>query len=179
MKELQLTRGQRRRLQRQLRQTRDARVHRRTLAILEYSQGRPIAQIARMLRVVRQSVYNWIQAYAQDHDPTALDEQERSGRPSVWTKNLRKRFRALLEQAPDQLGYFAVNWTVPLLQEEVERRTEQRVSEDTVRRELARLNYVWKRGRYVLDPDPQREKKTRPWSLGRALAAPERLAGGG
>lgn len=179
MKELQLTHWQRLQLRRQLQQTRDTRVHRRTLAVLEYSQGRPIARIAQMLGVVRQSVYNWIETYAQDYNPAALHEEERSGRPSVWTKRVRKRLQTLLGQSPDQLGYFAVNWTVPLLQEEVERRTGQSLSEDTVRRELERQNYVWKRGRYVLDPDPEREKKTLDLPLGRALAAPKRPAGGG
>lgn len=179
MSELQLTRGQRLRLQRQLHQTHDARVHRRTLAVLEYSQGRSVAQVARLLRVTRQSVYNWIDTYAQDHDPTALVDAERSGRPSWWTPNRRKRFRALLGRTPDQLGYFAVNWTVPLLQEEMERSTDQWLSEDTIHRELDRLGYVWKRGRYVRDPDPEEEKKTLDSPMGSVPAASERAARGG
>jgi transposase len=73
---------------------------------------------------------------------------------------LRALLPTLLGQTPDQLGYFAVNWTVPLLQEQIEHGTGQRLSEDTIRRELDRLGYAWKRGRYVLDPDPEREKKT-------------------
>lgn len=179
MNELHLTRWQRMRLQRQLHQTPDARVHRRTLAVLEYNQGRSIVGIARMLGVTRQSIYNWIDAYTQAHDPVALHDDERSGRPSLWTPKLQKRFLTLLGQMPDQLGYLAVNWTVPLLQEEMERSTDQWLSEDTIRRELERLDYVWKRGRYVLDPDPQREKKTLDSPVGPVPATAERSAGGG
>ena len=160
MTDLKLTRWQRLRLQRQLKETQDARVYQRTLAILEASRGRSIAQIAQMLGVTRQSVYNWIEAYAQAHDPGALLDESRSGRPSLWTEDLRGLLQTLFEHAPDQLGYFAVNWTVPRLQEEVEHRTGHRLSEDTIHRELDRLGYVWKRYRYVLDPDPEEEKKT-------------------
>jgi transposase len=179
MNELQLTPRQRRRLQRQFQQTDDARVCRRTLAILEYSQGRPIAEIARMMGVTRQSVYHWVDAYAQDHDPSALYDGERSGRPTRWTEQLQAQLQALMGQTPDQLGYFALNWTAPLLREHLERRPRQGLSEDTIRRELDRLGYVWKRSRYVLDPDPQREKKTLDLPVDPVLAGSERPAGGG
>ncbi|MCI0353932.1 MAG: helix-turn-helix domain-containing protein [Acidobacteria bacterium] len=179
MSERRLTPWQRTRLRRQLHQTRDARVLRRTLAVLEYSQGRSITAIARMLGRTRQSVYNWVDAYTQDHDPAALHDEDRAGRPSLWTEDLRAILQTLLGQAPDQWGYFAVNWTVPLLQEQIEHSTEQRLSEDTIHRELQRLGYVWKRGRYALDPDPEREKKTLDSPVGSRPAAPERRARGG
>ena len=159
MTSLRLTRWQRLRPQRQLRDNPDARVYRRTLAILQASRGQPITRIARMLGVTRQSVHNWVRAFAQAHDPSTLADAGRSGRPTLWTEDLRALLPALFAQAPDQRGYFAVNWTVPLLQEEIAHCTGQSLSEDTIRRELDRLGYVWKRGRYVLDPDPQRDKK--------------------
>ena len=66
---------------------------------------------------------------------------------------------------PDQLGYLAVNWTVPLLQDHLERACSTRFSDDTIRRALHHLGYVWKRYRYVLDEDPDLEKKTpHSWS---------------
>jgi transposase len=66
-----------------------------------------------------------------------------------------------LEQRPDELGCPGLNWTVPLLRDYLQRSSGQGLSDDTLRRELDRLGYVWKRSRYVLPPDPQREKKTR------------------
>ena len=168
------------RLQRQLKATSDPRTYRRTLALLEYSRGRPVTHIAQELGVTRQSVHNWIGAYTQTHDPGALADDDRSGRPSLWTEDLRALLRALLAQAPDQRGYFAVNWTVPLLREEIEHCTSQALSDDTIRRELDRLEYVWKRGRYALDPDPEREKKTAdpPARAGNpGVAAAQRLPG--
>lgn len=160
MSEHKLTRWQRLRLQRQLKQTQDARIYRRTLAVREYDRGEPIAQIAQRLGVTRQSVHNWIAAYTEEPDPDSLVDEPRSGRPSLWTEQTRSAFQTLLGQRPDQLGYFAVNWTVPLFQDALAQYTGQQLSADTVRRQLDRLGYVWKRARYVLDPDPQREKKT-------------------
>lgn len=160
MSERNLTRWQRQRLQRQLRRTPDARVYRRTLAILDYDRGESISPIARRLGISRQSVSNWIAAYAEAAQPERLVDDNRSGRPTLGTEDMRAVFQTLLEQTPDRLGYFAVNWTVPLFQDALAEYTSQRPSEDPIRRELDRLGYVWKRSRYLLDPDTEREKKT-------------------
>jgi hypothetical protein len=72
MSQLKLTSWQRRRLRRQLREATDVSLYRRTLAVLEFDHGRAAADIARMLGVTRQSVYNWIEAYSQGCDPSAL-----------------------------------------------------------------------------------------------------------
>jgi hypothetical protein len=53
MRELVLTRNQRFRLRQQLTHTRDAATYRRTLAILELDQGKPLAQVANSLGVKR------------------------------------------------------------------------------------------------------------------------------
>jgi transposase len=155
-----LTQAQRRRLRRQLQQTSDARVYRRTLALLEYDRGRCVTEIAVSLGVTCRSIYSWMAAYKRGHDPNALQDARRSGRPCLWTPRRQALLHALLETSPDQLGYWALNWTVPLLSEQIQRQTGKRFSEDTIRRELQRQRYVWKRFRYVLDPDPDQEKKT-------------------
>ena len=64
-----------------------------------------------------------------------------------------------------------MNWTVPLLREYLYDRTSLWLSEDTIRRRLQRLGYVWKRYRYVLPPDPEREKKKCAPSAVAVLAA--------
>jgi transposase len=177
MSQWKLTRWQRLCLQRQRKRTQDARIYRRILAILEYDRGEPIAHIARTLGVTRQSVHNWIAAYAEEPHPQTLADEARPGRPSLWTAEIRAVFQTLLAQNPDQLGYFAVNWTVPLFQDALVQYTGQRPSEDSVRQELDRLGYVWKRSRYVLDPDPQREKKTADSPENPRRAAPQCCVG--
>jgi transposase len=128
--------------------------------VLEYNRGRSVADIALSLGVTPRSIYSWLEAYGRSSDPIALGDATRSGRPRAWSHAHERLLLALLQTSPDHLGYFAVNWTVPLLQEQTERETGFRFSDDTIRRELQRQRYVWKRYRYVLDPDPEGEKKT-------------------
>jgi transposase len=159
MNRMRLTPGQRRRLRRQLRETSDARIYRRTLAVLDYNRGRSVKDLAASLGVTPRSIYSWLEAYARGGDLNALRDAPRSGRPRVWSPQQERVLLALLQTSPDQLGYFAVNWTVPLLQEQIARETGVCLSEDTLRRLLHRQRYVWKRFRYGLDPDPETEKK--------------------
>lgn len=160
MSQLHLTPWQRQRLRRQLVETPDARVLRRTLAVLEFDHGRPAADIARMLAVSRQSVYNWVAAYLQARDPSALHDQEGRGRYLAVDEDDEHLLHALLAACPQDLGYPHANWTAPLLRDALQAATGRGLSEDTIRRTLHRLDYVWKRPRYDLEPDPLREKKT-------------------
>jgi len=174
---LALTAWRRRRLRRQLHQTQDARVYRRTLAVLEIARGRPIAHVAHTLGVSRRVVYYWVEDYARRHDAADLWPEDRPGRPTLWTEEARALVRRLLAGPPAERGYYAVNWTVPLLQEELRHGTGSRFSDDTIRRELRRLGYVWKRPRYVLEPDPESEKKTADSPASPGVAAAQRSVG--
>ncbi len=179
MEGLKLTWWQRQRLAEQLKEAQDARLYRRTLAVLEVGRGRSIAQVAQALDVTRQSVYNWIASYAWAYDPRALQDEPHPGRPSFWSEGHQALLQWLLEHTPDEFGYFAVNWTVPLLQEEWANGTGEHLSDETVRRGLQGLGYVWKRGRYELAPDPQLEKKTADSGSHSSFAAAQRGVGGG
>jgi transposase len=160
MSQLNLTSWQRHRLRRQLAATKDVGLFRRTLAVLEFDRGRPAADIARMIGVTRQTVYNWVEAYSDTCDPAALEDERGRGYHPVLDEDAEHLLEALLALSPQELGCPHVSWTVPLLREALEIATGLRVSEDTVRRTLRRLDYVWKRPRYDFDPDPEREKKT-------------------
>jgi transposase len=179
MEELKLNWRQRHRLQEQLKDAQDARLYRRTLAVLEVARGRSVAQVAQTLGMTRQSVYNWIASYLQGCDPSSLQDEPHRGRPSFWTEDHQALLRWLMERSPTEFGYFAGDWTVPLLQEQWRHDTGVHLSAEIVRRGLQGLGYVWKRGRYQLEPDPELEKKT-PYSGSHPqFAAAERAVGGG
>jgi transposase len=160
MDRLKLNGWQRRRLRRQLRSTREVRLYRRTLTILELDRGRSARDVALSLGVQPRTVYYWAEAYLQDHDPSSLCDAPRSGRPSLWTERLERRLSEAMDQSPQEHGYPSVDWTVPLLLEHLGRHRDGPLSDDTIRRRLRRLGFVWKRSRYVLNPDPELEKKT-------------------
>ena len=179
MDNLKLNAWQRRRLRRQLKDTRDARLYRRTLAILEVDRGRSVHDVASSLDVQPRTIYYWIEVYLRGHDPAALADADRPGRPSLWAEGLGRRLRAAMALSPQGLGYPSVDWTVPLLGDYLGDRGGGRPSDDTIRRGLRRLGYVWKRPRYVLEPDPELvEKKAHP-PHDRATAAPDRPPGRG
>jgi transposase len=179
MSQLHLTSWQRHRLRQQLTATEDVRLFRRTLAVLELDHGRSVADIARMLGVTRQTVYNWVEAYTGDHDPAALEDHRGQSYRPVLDEDAEHFLEALLGLSPQDVGYPHTSWTVPLLQEALEAGTGQHVSEDTVRRALRRLDYVWKRPRYDYEPDPLREKKTAHPPANSGLAGAQCRAGPG
>jgi transposase len=144
---------------------------------LEFDQGRSALEIALLLGVTRQSVYNWVEDYLRDRDPAALRDEEGRGRPRSLDEDEERLLEALLAGSPQAVGYPQVNWTVPLLQEVLEISTGQRRSDDTLRRALRRLGYVWKRPRYDLEPDPEQEKKTPDSPANPGFAAAERCVG--
>jgi transposase len=170
---------QRRQLRHQLDETADARTYRRTLAVLELDRGRPAAEIADMLGVARQSVYNWAADFVREPDPAVLRDVDRCGRPPFLAEQAEGLLPLLMGRSPQDLGYPHTNWTVPVLQEELTKGLGMRPSDETVRRGLRRLGYVWKRPRYVLEPDPQREKKTADSPADPWLAPSERRPGRG
>jgi transposase len=177
MSGLNLKHWQRRQLRQQLKAACDARTYRRTLALLELDRGRSAADIANMLGVTRQSVNNWAIAFAREPDPSVLSDHPRCGRPPVLTEQTVGHLPVLMRQSPQSLGYPHTDWTVPLLQQEMEQDSGLRPSDETVRRGLRQLGFVWKRPRYVLEPDPEREKKTADPPANPGIATPKRRPG--
>jgi transposase len=176
-----LTVAQRRRLERELALARDAALFRRVFALLEIDAGRPLEEVARQLRVSARSVYRWIERYRAHASLDGLRHQPGQGRPLRWDEQLEELLPAVLARCPRDFGYLATGWTIPLLQQVLAqgRPDESILSEDTLRRRLHERGYVWKRFRYVLDPDPQREKKTLDSPPNSGLARAHRALGPG
>lgn len=177
MDKRRLSAHQRRKLTTAVKRVRDTRQYRRVLAVLQADAGQSTTDIARTLRVSRQSVHNWIAGFHQTYDTQALADAPRCGRPVRWNAPAQSHLQALLQSSPQQWGYFATQWTVALLQQQLGHATGQHYSARTLRRGLHGLGYVWKRARYELMPDPQREKKTPNLSRRQWLATAQRAAG--
>ena len=99
----------RRRLERALSATREARLYRRIEAVLLVAEGQPISEAARRVRAPRLSVRRWVERYLATHDAAALADRPRRGRPRLMpgltprclaaTHNLRKLHRATVHRA--------------------------------------------------------------------------------
>lgn len=160
MKRFHLTPRQRRQLRALLKRSLDARVYKRALALLARDQGLPVQQVAALLGLHRSTVGNWSRQYQRQPHPRTLADRQGRGRHRLLTPPALRVLRQALRSKPDRLGYMATEWTVPLLLEHLQRVAEVRVSDDTLRRQLHRMRYRFKRPRYVLVPDALAEKKT-------------------
>src|SRR5947209_8563784 len=105
MSQLPLSSRQRHRLRRQLAAAEDVRLFRRTLAVLEFDYGRPAADIARMLGVTRQAVYNWVETYTDALDPRVLEDRRGRAHHPALDEDAEHALEALLALAPQELGY--------------------------------------------------------------------------
>lgn len=167
-----LTAAEQRQLSDILHSTHDARLYKRTLAVLECGRGKGTVEVARSLGVTRQSVRNWVSRYRHAGKPSGLADASRSGRPREANEAVETLLQAVMMVPPERFGYHATHWTVPLLLDQVGKNLGKHCCAMTLRRCLHRLGYVWKRPRYVLASDPQREKKkshsARAWQVAKA-----------
>lgn len=145
-------------LRNRMQTTIDARECRRCSALLRVDEGQTVSAVAREFGVSRQTLHNWRSKFQADRQMD-LRDRYRSGRPTVWDDGRVRTLKQLLAESPRQHGFYAVGWTAELLQTRLEQLLEWQVSEDSLRRKLHELDYVWKRYRYRLKPDPNREKK--------------------
>ena len=141
------TRADRRHLARSMAATPLARVYRRLAAVLAVAEGQPLVAVARQARVDRTTVRRWVDRYLVGHDPNALVDDDRTGRPTLRALTDR-RLRRVLATDPRTRGYHAATWTAPLLAAYCADRFDCAVSPRTLRRRLHALGYRWKRPRY-------------------------------
>lgn len=145
-------------LRHRMQATCDARECRRCTALLRLDQGLSVSAVAREFGVSRQTLHNWHDKFFANLS-TGLRDQPRSGRPTDWTDQRTDMLEQLLSDTPRQHGFHAFGWTTSLLQTRLEQLLNWRVSDYSLRQQLHRLDYVWKRNRYALKPDPLYEKK--------------------
>jgi transposase len=140
---LLLRTSQRRELLHYYRSHPDPSVRSRAHIILLLADGHPWTSIEAMLFCSSRTIDRWRNRF-ENGGIDALLGQSPGSKPR-WSEEAEAVLQEALEHSPHELGYLAVNWSVPLLQKHVEREWGQMPSDVQVRRELQRLNYVWKR----------------------------------
>lgn len=149
-------------LREQVRTTHEASALRRAIALLELSRGRPWWELTSLLQVSLRSLYRWVEELEWRMLEAATGctvSKDRGGSPGRWDEELDELLEALLSHCPDQLGWARTTWSAVALRAHLERWCGERVSDDTIRRRLHSMGYVWKRPRYVLTPDPHKDEK--------------------
>jgi transposase len=153
------------------------REHRRAQALLWLAQGLPVEEVADLLGVSRQTVYNWTARFRQrqGQDPLArLTDAPRSGRPPTGQGIIDPLIAAVFDQDPRELGYHGTVWTAPLLCQYLRQGHGIVVSRKTVSRAIDRLDLHWKRPRHqlALRPGTWRQSKGGSNAASRAARVP-------
>lgn len=113
-------------------------------AILMFNKGSSAAEVADLLGVSRQSVYNWVNRYRSrtNQDLSArLSDAERSGRPKIADGKIDHWIAKVIDCAPSSYGYYATEWTTELLRVFLRDFHGIECSRNTVRRSISRLRF--------------------------------------
>jgi transposase len=138
---------------------RELRSERRKVAVRMVNTGIDVTTVAKVIGVSRCQVYRWLKRSQDGRDLSALEDRVGRGRPRQWSKRAQRVLEEALQHEPYEYGYQAMSWTALLLQIHVSRLAGTDLSENTLRSRLKEMGYRWKRPRYSLAADPEREKK--------------------
>src|SRR5947209_20602790 len=90
----------------------------RARALLWLAEGRSVAEVADLLLVSRQSVYNWADRFERREDldlRARLRDAPRSGRPPTASGVIDPLIGEGIDREPRELGHRSTDWTAALL----------------------------------------------------------------
>jgi transposase len=128
--------------------------------LLLCAAGTPPTQIAEFLFCSRTSVYRVVEAYQAGQLADRLGQASSALAVVVTVSRLPQLLLALLQQVPRAYGWCRTRWSCQTLALQLKIQSGRALSEETVRRWLHGLGYVWKRARHTApDNDPERASK--------------------
>ena len=104
---------------------------RRFQAMQMFERGLSQSEIARQVRVGRQSVARWVRQY-RAQGKAALRKAGRAGRKPRLSEQQRQRLEKLLVAGPERLGYETPLWTCPRVAHLIEQEFDVRYHEGHV-----------------------------------------------
>src|SRR5712692_211558 len=152
----------------------DALENRRFQAILHWERDQNQAEMARQLRVVRQTVARWVQ---QDRGQgrSALRKAGRAGRKPRVSDKQREQLTKLLLAGPERLGYETPLWTWPRVAHLMEQEFGVRYHEGHVWKLLVRLG--WSPQRPMGRARERNEEQVQHWKKKGWLALKKKRSG--
>jgi transposase len=143
-----------------LKRSTDKRTFRRVQAVLLIAQGYSFPEVAKIVAVSRQTIYNWVDLFLAQHQVSALYDSPPSGRPTLAKPITATRILRELQRNPLRLGYRATVWTLPLLAQRLSQLYHCAITPHTLRRRMKEIGLTCKRPRYVYEEkDPHRAQK--------------------
>lgn len=138
----------------------DKRTFLRLKAVLLFVQGMSVEAVAKLFDKSIQAVYHWTRRYLKEHDPGALFDAPKSGRPLSAQSITDERILKELKRNPLKLGYRTTVWTVEILALHLSHRYACPIRPFTLYRRMKAMGLRSKRPRYVYsEKDPNRAQK--------------------
>jgi transposase len=157
-----LSEQQRDELDRLYRKTEIPRVRTRAqMVLLSAENGLKAEEIAEVVRESSVTVLRWLPRYISEGLEGLMDAP-RSGRSLVVPEEFRQRLLEIVRIRPRSLGLEYSMWTLQRLANFLAEETGIRVSDETIRRELAKEDIVFSRPQHTISsPDPEYQVKKR------------------
>jgi transposase len=131
------------------------------MVLLSSEQGLKAEEIAQIVRESDITVLRWLKRYLAE-GIEGLKDAPRPGRNAVVTEEYRKRLLEVVRRRPRSLGLEYSMWTLQRLSDYLAEETGIRLSSETVRRELAKEDIVFRRPQHTISsPDPEYQVKKR------------------
>lgn len=144
------------------RKSKDGRLRQRAqIILLAAEKGLVAHQIAEIVRLSEESVRTWLKRYRVE-GIEGLKDNPRPGMEPTVTEEYRTKLVNAVRRRPRSLGLPFSMWTLQRLADYLTEEAGLRVSDETVRRYLAREGIVMSRPQHkVSSPDPDYEVKKR------------------
>jgi transposase len=115
---------------------------RRAKALLALHHGHSVQEVAEATGLSRQAIYNLQKRFVErrsDRLSERVQDAQHTGRPPKKIRTAKKIILWLLRRSPRRYGYTEADWTVPMLHQQIQKRTGEEVSRRTIRRALNEL----------------------------------------
>ena len=157
-----LTKEQRVALEQLYRKTKLPRVRTRAqMILLSAEQGLKAEEIATIVRESAVTVLTWLKRYLAE-GIEGLQDAPRAGRSAMVTEEFRRHLLESVRRRPRSLGLAFSMWTLQRLADYLAEKTGIRVSDETIRRELAQEGIVFSHPQHTISsPDPEYQVKKR------------------
>ena len=131
------------------------------MVLLSAEQGLKAEEIAAVVRESAVTVLTWLKRYLAE-GIEGLQDAPRAGRSTTVTEEFRKCLWENVRRRPGSLGLAFSMWTLQRLADYLAEKTGIRVSDETIRWELAKEDIVFSRPQHTISsPDPEYQIKKR------------------
>lgn len=125
------------------------------IILLSAEQGLKAEEIAAIVRESAVTVLTWLKRYLAE-GIEGLQDAPRAGRSTTVTEEFRKCLLESVRRRPRSLELAFSMWTLQRLADYLAEKTGIRVSDETIRRELAKEDIVFSRPPHTISsPDPE------------------------